>query len=464
MARILIVDDEPRIRRVLSMLLDDQGHEVTDVQTGEAAVEVGERFPFDLGLIDLSLPGIDGLTTFRRLRERDPKLSAIVMTAYGSIPSAVEAMRAGAFDYLTKPFDNEELLIAVRRALEVRSLSEEVETLRAELTRTYGFEEIVGISRPMQEIFRLMAKMAGTDATVLILGESGTGKELVARAIHRRGARAPGPFVAVNCSAIPATLVESEFFGHERGAFTDAKEARPGRFEQAHGGTLFLDEVGDLPFEAQAKLLRVLEQREVTRLGGRRAIPVDVRVIAATNKDLEAGIERGEFREDLYWRLNVLGVRLPPLRERGEDLPLLIDHLFERLTRELDSRVTSMAPEARRLLLAHDWPGNVRELQNTMRRAVILADGDTLQVRDLPLRIRGAAGSGPNGSREALTLAEAVGRATERVERQLIQATLLEHGGNQTTAAEVLGINRRTLYTKMRLYGLAGPENGEEAS
>ena len=462
MARILIVDDEPRIRRVLSMLLSDQGHETAEAATGETAMELAAKASYDLALIDLSLPGIDGLATFKAMRERDAKLAAIMMTAFGSIRSAVEAMRAGAFDYLTKPFDNDELLISVRRALDVRALSEEVERLRAELKRTYGFDEIVGISRPMQEIFRVMAKMAGSDATVLILGESGTGKELVARAIHLRSARASGPFVAVNCSAIPATLVESEFFGHERGAFTDAKEARPGKFEQAHGGTLFLDEVGDLPLEAQAKLLRVLEQREVMRLGGRKAIPVDVRVVAATNKNLESAVPCGEFREDLYWRLNVLSVRLPPLRERGEDLPLLIDHLFERLKREADVQVTTMAPEARRLLLAHEWPGNVRELQNTMRRALVLADGDTLQVRDLPLRIRGGTTNGSDGSGEQLTLADAVGRATQRVERLLIQATLVEHDGNQSTAADVLGINRRTLYTKMRLYGLAGADSGDE--
>jgi DNA-binding NtrC family response regulator len=445
------------------MLLSDQGHETAEAQTGETAIELASRAPFDLALVDLSLPGVDGLTTFKSMRDSDPKLAAIVMTAFGTIRSAVEAMRAGAFDYLTKPFDNDELLIAVKRALEVRALSEEVETLRAELNRTYGFDEIIGISRPMQEIFRLMAKMAGSDATVLILGESGTGKELVARAIHQRSARTRGPFVAVNCSAIPATLVESEFFGHERGAFTDAKEARPGKFELAHGGTLFLDEVGDLPIEAQAKLLRVLEQREVMRLGGRKAIAVDVRVVAATNKNLDTAVSRAEFREDLFWRLNVLSVRLPPLRERGEDLPLLIDHLFERLKQEMDVRVTTMAPDARRLLLAHDWPGNVRELQNTMRRALILADGETLQARDLPLRIRGSAVNAASGSGDALTLADAVGRATQRIERQLIQATLLEHDGNQSTAAEVLGINRRTLYTKMRLYGLAADESADDA-
>jgi two-component system, NtrC family, response regulator AtoC len=463
-ARILIIDDEPRIRRVLAMLLDDQGHTTVEAPSGQEAIDLVSKTPFDLALVDFSLPGMDGLATFKVLREHDPKLSAIFMTAYGSIRSAVDAMRAGAFDYLTKPFDNDEMLIAVKRALEVRFLSEEVESLRAELARTYGFDDIVGISRPMREIFRVMSKCAGSDATVLILGESGTGKELVARGIHRRSARGGGPFVAVNCSAIPASLVEAEFFGHERGAFTDAKDTRPGKFEQAHGGTLFLDEVGDLPTDAQAKLLRVIEDHEVTRVGGRRPIRVDVRVIAATNKDLEGAASRGQFRQDLFWRLNVLSMRLPPLRERGEDLPLLVDFLFERLNRELGLHISSIAPEARRLLLAHEWPGNVRELENTLRRAVILADAETLQVRDLPLRIRGS--SAPNGrpSGEAMTLAEAVARATERVERAVIQATLLEHNGNQSTAADVLGINRRTLYTKMRLYGLTGDEDDEAKS
>ncbi len=462
MARILIIDDERRIRRVLAMLLHDHGHEAVEAPTGEAAIEVLGESSIDLALIDYSLPGIDGIETFKALRERDPKISAIFMTAYGSIRSAVDAMRTGAFDYLTKPFDNDELLIAVGRALQVRSLSEEVETLRAELSRSYGFDEIIGISREMREIFRLMTKMAATDATVLILGESGTGKELVARAIHRRSNRAHGPFVAINCSAVPATLIESEFFGHERGAFTDAKEARAGKFEQAHGGTIFLDEVGDLPTEAQAKLLRVLEHHEVTRLGARRTIPVDVRVLAATNKDLESAVAQNQFRDDLYWRLNVLSVRLPPLRERGEDLGLLIDHAFERLNRELGMRVTAMAPEARNLLLAHTWPGNVRELENTLRRALVLAEDGTLRARDLPPRIRGDA-PGASGNDGVLTLAEAVSRATERVERAIIESTLREQGGNRTTAAEVLGIDRRTLYRKMKLYGLAGADNGEDA-
>ncbi len=456
MTRVLVVDDEPQIRRIVSVLLAEQGYEVAEAESGEAAVEGQPAFRPDLALVDLSLPGIDGLETLRRLQSRDPRPDCVMMTAYGTIRSAVEAMKAGAFDYLTKPFDNEELLLVLRRAVEMRRLSAEVEDLRRELETRYGFREIVGISREMQEVFRVMARVAAVDATVLVVGDSGTGKELVARAIHRRGKRSSGPFVAVNCSAVPVTLFESEFFGHEKGAFTDAREARPGRFELARGGTLFLDEVGDLAPESQAKLLRVLQEREVTRLGARRPTPVDVRVIAATHRDLEQRARAGEFREDLYWRLNVVTVRLPPLKRRKEDVPLLVDHLLERFNRELGLAVRGVTPVARRLLSEYEWPGNVRELENTLCRAMVLCEGDVLSERDLPPRIRGEAepeGGAPAGLRP-LRLSDAVAEATERLERVLILARLAEHGGNRTAAAESLGVSRKTLFNKMRQYRL----------
>jgi two-component system, NtrC family, response regulator AtoC len=461
MANILIVDDERPIRRILSVLLQERRHRVTEVGSGEEAVAVLPEAKPDLVLLDLKLLGMDGLETLSRLRALSPSTDVVLMTAFGTITSAVEAMRRGAFDYVTKPFDNDELLMVIDRALRVRSLNSEVDALRQELESRYGFTEIVGLSRELQEVFRVMAKVVRVDVTVLIAGESGTGKELVARAIHRRGARAQGPFVAVNCSAIPQTLVESEFFGHEKGAFTDARESRPGRFEQADGGTLFLDEVGDLALEAQAKLLRVLQERQVLRLGSRATRPVDVRVIAATNKDLTREVRAGHFREDLYWRLNVVPIRLPALRERREDLPLLIDHFVDRFNRELGLAVRSIAPEARRLLCDYDWPGNVRELENTVCRAMILCEGDTLTIADLPGRVRGETegpDTAPGSDLVRLTLSEAVTQATERLEKMMVLSRLAEHRGNRTATAESLGVSRKTLFNKMRQYGLSGDE------
>ncbi|HSS47741.1 MAG TPA: sigma-54 dependent transcriptional regulator [Thermoanaerobaculia bacterium] len=469
MANVLIVDDERPIRRILSVLLQERHHRVAEAGSGEEAISamsaMAEAKP-DLVLLDLKLPGIDGLETLKRLRALKPRLDVVMMTAHGTISSAVDAMRCGAFDYVTKPFDNDELLMVVDRALEMRRLSAEVEALREDLEARYGFSEIVGVSREIQEIFRLMAKVVRVDVTVLVTGESGTGKELVARAIHRRSARAPGPFVAVNCSAIPQTLVESEFFGHEKGAFTDARESRPGRFEQADGGTLFLDEVGDLALDAQAKLLRALQERQIQRVGGRGSRPVDVRVVAATNKDLEKESREGRFREDLFWRLNVVHIRIPSLRERPADLPLLIDHFVDRFNRELGLAVEAIAPDARQLLCQHGWPGNVRELENTICRAMILCEGDTLTLADLPGRVRGEpAGEGglPRSDLSHLSLADAVAEATERLEKIMILARLAEHQGSRTATAESLGISRKTLFNKMRQYGLSGEEVEEGA-
>ncbi len=455
MTRVLVVDDERTIRHILAVLLGEQGYEVAEAESGEEALAVQPSFQPALVLLDLSLPGIDGLETLRRLRALDPGLDCVIMTAYGSIRSAVEAMKAGALNYLTKPFDNEELLLVLSRAVEVRRLNAEVEALRTELATRYGFHEIIGISREMQEVFRVMARVAAVDATLLVVGESGTGKELVARAVHRRSKRAAGPFVAVNCSAVPVSLFESELFGHEKGAFTDAREARPGRFELAHGGTLFLDEVGDLPTEGQAKLLRAVQEREVTRLGARQPTPVDVRVIAATHRDLEERVRAGAFREDLYWRLAVVTLQLPPLRRRRGDVPLLVDHLLDRFNHELGLAIRGLSPGARRLLAEYDWPGNVRELENTLCRAMVLCEGDTLGERDLPPRIRGELPEAATRSDlKSLRLADAVSEATGRLERMLILARLAEHQGNRTAAAESLGISRKTLFNKMRQHQL----------
>jgi DNA-binding NtrC family response regulator len=460
MASILVVDDEPRIRTVLSLFLSNHGHAVTEADSGERAIALAERGAFDAVVLDLSLPGLSGIETLKQLRDRDPSVAFLVITAFGSIRVAVDAIRAGAAEFLTKPFDNEQLLLSLNQALTLRRLSAEVASLRAELETRYGVSEIVGIGPAMREVFRVMTHVAARQDAVLIEGESGTGKELVARAIHRRSSRAAGPFVTVNSAAIPQSLIEAEFFGVERGAYTDAKESRPGKFELAHGGTLFLDEVGDLPLDAQAKLLRVLQDHEVCRLGGSKATRVDVRVIAATNQDLEEEIRRKRFREDLFYRLAVLHVRLPPLRERSEDLPLLIDHFIEALAREAEVAPRALSPEARRLLLAYAWPGNVRELENALRHATAMAEGSVIRAGDLPQRIAGPRDADQGGT--GATLPEAVSRAVERIERALIQDALDEQGGNRAAAAASLGINRKTLFNKMKTYGMAAGEEDED--
>ena len=457
MAKILIVDDEEPIRSILSLLLRDLKHRVVEAESGERALEIAPELKPDLVLLDLIMPGIDGMATLQRLQARQPDVDVIIMTAFGTIRSAVEAIHAGAFHYVTKPFDNDELLLLIDRALDMRRLSAEVEELRDELETRYGFSEIIGISPQMQEIFHTMTKVARVDATVLVTGESGTGKELVARAIHRKSQRSKRPFVPVNCSAIPLTLVESEFFGHEKGAFTDALHARPGKFEQADTGTLFLDEVGDLALDAQAKLLRVLQDKQVARLGSHGMRQIDVRVIAATNKDLEREVSAGRFREDLFWRLNVVHIKLPALRQRPKDLELLIDHFIGRIHRKFDATARSMVPAARQLLLAYPWPGNVRELENTLERALIMCDGKVLSVDDLPSRVRGdplVETSNRGGDLDQMTLSNAVSEASERLEKRMILARLAAHQGNRTATAKSLGISRKTLFNKMRQYEL----------
>ncbi len=469
MARVLVVDDEPQLRRILLMMLIKHGFEVAEAESGEEAIALRPEFHPDVALLDISLKGIDGIATLQELLNQDKNLCCIMMTAYGTIPSAVQAMQLGAFHYLTKPFDNSELMLIIDRALKLRHLSTEVEELRGELSARYGFNEIVGISPKLQSVFRTIMKVAPVDATVLIEGESGTGKELVARAVHRRGLRAQGPFVAVNCGAIPHSLFEAEFFGYERGAFTDASQARAGRFEQAQGGSIFLDEISEMPLDTQVKLLRALQDREVSRLGGRHPIKLDLRVIAATNADLKSAVEKGRFREDLYYRLNVVKIMLPSLRERREDIPLITDYLLERFKRELGLKVNHITSEAQQILSAYDWPGNVRELENIICSAMILCEGNVISARDLPRRIRGEVEEAPvpnavsaSQSRDnsKLPLSEMVKEATEKIETMIITTQLAEMKGNRTATAESLGISRKSLFNKMRQYGL-GDENTE---
>ena len=466
-ARILVADDEPSIRWLLERLLRQAGHAVTVVEDGAAALTRAAAEPFDLAFLDVRMPALDGLEALSRLRADCPDTAVIVMTAHGSVRTAVEAMQRGAYDYLTKPFDNDVVLLLVDRALGAKALAREVVALRAGIQEVWEFGALVGKSPRMQEVYKAIGRIAGTDVTVLLRGESGTGKEVVARAIHHYSRRAGQPFVAVSCAAIPTTLLESELFGHERGAFTDAHQRRLGKFEAAQGGTLYLDELGDLGPELQPKLLRVLQERAFERVGGEELVRVDVRLIAATNRDLEALIQDGRFREDLYYRLNVVTVTLPPLRERPEDIPFLIDHFLAKYAPDLGER--AVAADALERFLGYGWPGNVRELENVIQHAMVMATGGVILPEHLPI----AAGSRPaslgEGTLQQLVeqkLAECVRGLGAResanlydlvlglVERPLFSAVLRETGGNQLRAAALLGINRNTLRKKLRALGL----------
>ena len=455
--KVLIVDDEPKICSVLSALLATNDYEVEAANSGESAIGVYARFLPAVVLLDLKMPGMNGVEVMERLDQQfNAGGKVIIMTAHGEIRSAVEAMKRGAFHYLQKPFDNDELLALVSRAMEVVTLSRRVKQLEDQLEETHGFENIVGVSDKMKSTFALMSKFAATDGTVLVLGESGTGKELAVKAIHQASRRKAGPLVVVNCSAIPSSLIESEFFGHEAGSFTDAKSVRVGKFEAADDGTLFLDEIGELSLEAQVKLLRVIEEGTFSRVGSNRSISVDVRVIAATNRDLGRMVEQGKFREDLYWRINVLSLSLSPLRERKEDIPALVDHFLERYSATMGFEHQGVSDKVMELLVAYDWPGNVRELQNCIYSAMTIAQSPTIEAADLPGRIHRGAKPTHSGSVEPgrLSLAEVAARATEEAEREAINKVLVETAGNRERAAELLGIGRKTLYRRLKQYGI----------
>jgi len=465
--RVLIADDEESLRWVLEQALAAQGYEVATVENGDRALARLLAESFDVALVDIRMPGLDGLEILSRLRERRCDTAIIVITAQNTMANAVEAMKRGAFDYLTKPFDLDEVAILVRRACETKRQSEELARVAEDQRRRFELGvEIVGTTPAMQEIFKTIGRVAPTDATVLLQGESGTGKELIARAVHAHSQRWSGPFVALNCSAVPRDLLESELFGHERGAFTGATEQRPGVFEAARGGTLFLDEIGDMPLELQAKLLRVVQEREFCRVGGREVLRADVRLIAATNQNLERAVQQGRFREDLYFRLDVVRIAVPPLRERRADIPELVRYFLEKMRRELGTRVTAVSPEAMQLLIDHPWPGNVRELENTLVRAAVLAPGPVLMPHDLHLgrAAVGARAAGPPPSVEAAIRArlEEVFQESPapgprnlyswilaQVEKPLIEFALEKSQGNQLRAAALLGINRNTLHKKI---------------
>ena len=448
--RILIIDDEKSIRDIFALLLEEKGYDVRSAASGEEGLAAAAGFRPDVVLLDMNLPDASGLDVLTEIRARLAKSRIIIITAYGTIKNAVEATKLGAYAYLEKPIDNEELLLMIERALEVKQLEAEVEELRTELTNRYAFANIVGTSARMNSVFQLMHKVAPVEGTVLITGESGTGKELAARAIHFAGPRKVGPFVVVNCGAIPKDLIESEFFGHAKGAYTDAKSETTGKFELARGGTIFLDEIGELSAEAQVKLLRVLGEREIVKIGGTKTISVDVRVIAATNKRLDEEVREGRFREDLYFRLAVLSLHLPPLREREEDIPLLCEHFLAKYAGELNKTIRGVSPAALNLLRAYSWPGNVRELENVIYEAMVLCETDRLEETNLPPRV--AAGAGSGGEEGAFK--RAAQRAAGGAERELIEKALREANGNRTVAARMLGISRKTLFNKMRALGI----------
>lgn len=455
--KVLIVDDEAGIRSILSALLTRHGYVVEKSESGEGCLAAYPSFGPEVVLLDLKMPGIDGLKTMEELDRRfGADCKVIMMTAHGEIRSAVEAMKKGAFDYLEKPFDNDELLALIARAVEMATLKRRVAELESRLAETYGFESIIGASDRMKSIFALMRRFAATEGTVLVCGESGTGKELIVRAIHQAGRRKAEPFVVVNCGAIPASLIESEFFGHEAGAFTGATGLRRGRFEEADGGTLFLDEVGELPLEAQVKLLRVIEEGVFCRVGGNKPVEVDVRVMAATNRDLAAMVKEGRFREDLFWRLHVLSLTVCPLRERPEDIPLLVEHFVDKYASSLGIRRPSIPMPTMERLQRYAWPGNVRELQNCIYSAMAVLEGNELGLASLPERIHeGTAQDAAKPLAGSLSpLVEVITHATETAEKKAIREAIVKAHGNRDKAAELLGISRRTLYRKLSQYGI----------
>ncbi|WP_437285396.1 sigma-54-dependent transcriptional regulator [Sorangium sp. So ce406] len=446
-SRVLVVDDEASARSGLEKLLRQEGYAVDAAADGAEALEVAAERPPDVVVTDLKMPKMDGMALLGRLREQDPSLPVIVVTAFGDVTSAVQAMRAGAEDYLTKPVDFDALLLSIERALERSALRVEAENLRRQLREREGegVEGLIGASPAMQKVYRMARQVAGARATVLITGESGTGKGELARAIHAKGPRAKAPFVTLHCAALAESLLESELFGHERGAFTGADRRRVGRFEQAHGGTLFLDEVGEIAPATQVKLLRVLQERAFERVGGNETVSVDVRLIAATNRDLAAAVQEGQFREDLYYRLNVVHIDMPPLRVRDTDVLLLANHFLRRFAAENHRKIEGFTDQARAKLVAHRWPGNVRELENAIERAVVLCDDTRIDADHLPIDAAPVA-------KGALRIP---GATMAEIERYAILSTLEATNGSTTRAAELLDISIRTIQYRLHEYGMS---------
>jgi nitrogen regulation protein NR(I) len=468
--QVLIVDDEPNLRKILAAQLSRDGYDVMVAEDGEQGLTMLRENHIDLVVTDLKMPKVDGMTLLREALRESPDLPIVMITAHGTVDTAVEALKLGAFDYLTKPFDKDEVRQVVAKALRTRQLAQEEATtdpvgLGSPTSAAGARFGIIGASAGLTDLYAVLERVADSPTTVLITGESGTGKELVARALHEHSTRKDKPFIKVNCAAIPKELIESELFGYERGAFTGAVSSKPGRFELANGGTLFLDEVGEIPVEMQVKLLRALQESEFERVGGIKTIHVDVRLVAATNRDLKKLIAANAFREDLFYRLNVVSIRLPALRERDTDIPLLVEHFLAKFNERLKKQVTGVEPEALDILSAYTWPGNIRELENVMERSVLFCDAQKLRVEDLPGELRGATGSiapptsdASGGSEMPLSgeggLKEHVKVAMSRLERDLVSRALKQTSGNVTHAARLLKISRKGLQLKMKELGL----------
>jgi DNA-binding NtrC family response regulator len=452
MANILIIEDEPRMRRLLELALGEDGHHVNAVEDAETGLKALRKNRVDLAITDLKLPGMSGLEFLQEAKRINAGIPLVVMTAYGTVETAVEAMKAGASDYVLKPFTMAEMKLVVNKELDVQRVRDENRSLKEALGQRYHFQNVIAHSRKMQEVLALVERVAPTNSTVLLGGESGVGKDLIARAIHQNSRRAAGPFIKVNSTAIPDTLFESELFGFEKGAFTGALAAKPGKFELADKGTLFLDEIGDVPAPTQVKLLRILQEREFERLGGTRTLKIDVRLLAATNRDLRAALEEGTFREDLYYRLNVVPIDIPPLREHKEDIPELANHFLARFAQEHEREIGGITPPALKLLMEYHWPGNVRQLENTIERAVALAPGTTLDAADIHLDSL----SSKSGSSSAGFLPE--GMTLEDWEDEMIREALKRASGNKSQAARLLGLSRNALRYRLGKMGLEDEE------
>jgi two-component system, NtrC family, response regulator AtoC len=455
---ILIVDDDEGMCRMLEAGLAARGYDTASRTSADAALELLHLHDFDAVITDVRMRGLNGIELCSRIADSRPDIPVIVITAFGSMDTAIEAIRAGAYDFVTKPFELEAIRLTVQRAVIHRSLSRKVARLEQALRETRTFESLLGSSTPMRRIYDLIERVAPSDTAVLITGESGTGKELVARALHRRSPRQAGPFVAINCAAMPETLLEGELFGHVRGAFTDAKTDRPGLFQQAHRGTLFLDEVGELPLGLQPKLLRALQEKSVRRLGGQTESSFDARIIAATNRDLETAVTEGRFRDDLYYRIHVIQIDMPPLRTRGNDILVLAQHFVERFASIAGKPVRGILPAAAEKLLAYAWPGNVRELQNCIERAVTLCRYSEVTADDLPEKVQ-------NSKRAPVVIASDEASdlvSMEEIERRYVLRVFEATGRNKSLAAKILGFNRKTLYRKLRRYGVIAADDPEE--
>ena len=449
--RILVIDDEENMRHMLAVLLEKEGYQVENASNGKQGLDLASENFYDIILCDLKMPVMDGMTFLKKFRDAKQETTVIVMSAYGTMDTAIEAMKRGAYDYVSKPFKADEILLTLKKAEERERLRKENRLLQQSMRERYSYGQMIGRSPAMQEIFATIEKVADYKTSVLVTGESGTGKELIARAIHYNSSRADMPLVTVNCGAIPETLLESELFGHKKGAFTDAIKDKRGLFQEAHGGSIFLDEIGELPRPLQVKLLRALQEEEIKRVGDTQSIKIDIRVMAATTKDLAEEVKAGRFRDDLYYRINVLHIIVPPLKERSEDIPQLIIHFINKTRKRLGSEVNGVSPAAGRAMQAYSWPGNVRELENFIERAMVMSGGATIELEDLPPSLQAKV--------EAMDFVAdddnlSIKEASKRLEKSLIRKALEKTGGNRTQAAKILEISHPALLYKMKDYGV----------